>query len=143
SPSSGRREVVRAPHASVWSCRRGGWTTRTAGAYTCKKMPTKPPAADRRLGRHQYWGDEWHVRDTHRRCSALRSSVLDSLITCSGSICEEHPCQQLQRINAVAKHRHKRETNARVLPRAALVSAPIAVLATVSAVTLGMMSSEP
>lgn len=43
----------------------------------------------------------------------------------------------------MAKHRHKRETNARVLPRAALVSAPIAVLATVSAVTLGMMSSEP
>ena len=43
----------------------------------------------------------------------------------------------------MAKHRHKRETNARVFPRAALVAAPIAVLATVSAVTFGMMSADP
>ena len=42
----------------------------------------------------------------------------------------------------MAKHRHKRETNARVFPRAALVAAPVAVLATVSAVTLGMFSDD-
>lgn len=44
--------------------------------------------------------------------------------------------------SAVAKHRHKRETSAR-LPRAALVAAPVAVLATVSAVTLGVVVQEP
>lgn len=43
----------------------------------------------------------------------------------------------------MAQHRHKRETNARVLPRVALVAAPMAVLATVSAVTLGVLSQEP
>lgn len=43
----------------------------------------------------------------------------------------------------MAQHRHKRETNARVLPRVAIVAAPMAVLATVSAVTLGVLSQEP
>ncbi|QCX27955.1 hypothetical protein [Nocardioides jishulii] len=51
----------------------------------------------------------------------------------------------------MAKHRHKRETNARVftrfipraIPRAAIVAAPIAVMATLSAVTLGVVEGEP
>lgn len=43
----------------------------------------------------------------------------------------------------MAKHRHKRETNARAIPRAALVAAPVAVLATVSAVTFGVVSGDP
>lgn len=36
---------------------------------------------------------------------------------------------------------HKRETNARFVPKAALVAAPVAVLATTSAVTVGVASS--
>lgn len=53
----------------------------------------------------------------------------------------------------MAKHRHKRETNARILPRfkftappvprAALVAAPVAMLATMSAVTLGVLTEQP
>lgn len=43
----------------------------------------------------------------------------------------------------MAKHRHKRDTNARAIPRAALVAAPVAVLATVSAVTFGVVSADP
>ncbi|GGD29929.1 SH3 domain-containing protein [Nocardioides daphniae] len=47
----------------------------------------------------------------------------------------------------MAQHRHKRETNARaftrLVPRAALVAAPVAVLATVSAVTLGVVQGQP
>jgi hypothetical protein len=43
----------------------------------------------------------------------------------------------------VAEHRHKRETNARRKPRAALVVGPIAVLATASVVTLGVLASSP
>jgi hypothetical protein len=43
----------------------------------------------------------------------------------------------------VAEHRHKRETNARRKPRAALVAGPIAFLATASVVTLGVLASSP
>jgi len=43
----------------------------------------------------------------------------------------------------VAQHRHKRETNARRMPRAALVAAPLAVVATMSAVTMGVLSASP
>lgn len=54
----------------------------------------------------------------------------------------------------MAQHRHKRETPAHPrqnplsrslgsLPRAVLVSAPIAVVATLSAVTMGVLSAEP
>src|SRR5687768_5471305 len=43
----------------------------------------------------------------------------------------------------VAQHRHKRETNARRMPRAALVAAPLAVVATMSAVTMGVLSAAP
>jgi hypothetical protein len=43
----------------------------------------------------------------------------------------------------VAEHRHKRETNARRMPRAAVVAAPLAVLATLSAVSLGVLASDP
>ena len=43
----------------------------------------------------------------------------------------------------MAQHRHKRETRARRLPRAALVSAPLAVVATMSAVTMGVLAAEP
>lgn len=43
----------------------------------------------------------------------------------------------------MAKHRHKRDTNARAIPRAALVAAPVAVLATVSAVTFGVLQGDP
>ena len=42
----------------------------------------------------------------------------------------------------MAKHRHKRETNARI-PRAALIAAPVAFLATASAVTLGVVNQDP
>jgi hypothetical protein len=42
----------------------------------------------------------------------------------------------------VAQHRHKRETNARKL-RAAHVAAPLAVVATLSAVTMGVLSAAP
>lgn len=43
----------------------------------------------------------------------------------------------------MAEHRHKRETNARRMPRAAVVAGPLAVLATASAVTLGVLASDP
>ena len=42
----------------------------------------------------------------------------------------------------MAQHRHKRETNAR-LPRSVLVAAPLAVVATMSAVTMGVLSADP
>jgi hypothetical protein len=43
----------------------------------------------------------------------------------------------------VAEHRHKRETTARRKPRAVLVAGPLAVMATVSAVTLGVLAADP
>lgn len=43
----------------------------------------------------------------------------------------------------MADHRHKRDTDARRKPRAALVAAPLAVLATASAVTLGVVAAHP
>lgn len=43
----------------------------------------------------------------------------------------------------MAEHRHKRETNARRTPRAAVVAGPLAVLATASVVTLGVLASDP
>ncbi|GAA4369745.1 mucin-2 protein [Nocardioides caricicola] len=43
----------------------------------------------------------------------------------------------------MAEHRHKRETTARRKPRAALVAGPLAVMATVSAVTLGVLAADP
>jgi hypothetical protein len=43
----------------------------------------------------------------------------------------------------VAEHRHKRDTDARRKPRAALVAAPLALLATAGAVTIGVLASSP
>ena len=43
----------------------------------------------------------------------------------------------------MAQHRHKREAPARRLPRAVLVSAPLAVVATLSAVTMGVLAGVP
>ncbi len=43
----------------------------------------------------------------------------------------------------MAEHRHKRDTKARRLPRAAFVAAPLAVLATASVVTMGVLASSP
>jgi hypothetical protein len=43
----------------------------------------------------------------------------------------------------VAQHRHKRDTNARRLPRVSLVAAPLAVLVTAPAVALGVAVSDP
>ena len=43
----------------------------------------------------------------------------------------------------MAEHRHKRETTARRKPRAVLVAGPLAVMATVSAVTLGVLAADP
>lgn len=46
----------------------------------------------------------------------------------------------------MAHHRHKRETNARRsprLPKAALLSLPVAVVATAAAVTLGVVAEQP
>jgi hypothetical protein len=43
----------------------------------------------------------------------------------------------------VAEHRHKRDTNARRMPRATVVAGPLAVLATASAVGLGVLASDP
>jgi hypothetical protein len=43
----------------------------------------------------------------------------------------------------VAEHRHKRDTDARRKPRAAIVAAPLALLATASAVTIGVVASNP
>ncbi|GAA4693929.1 mucin-2 protein [Nocardioides conyzicola] len=43
----------------------------------------------------------------------------------------------------MAEHRHKRDTDARRKPRAATVAAPLALLATASAVTLGVLASGP
>ena len=43
----------------------------------------------------------------------------------------------------MADHRHKRDTDARRKPRAALVAGPLAFLATASAVTLGVLASSP
>jgi hypothetical protein len=45
--------------------------------------------------------------------------------------------------SAVAQPRHKRETNARRKSRAVVVAGPLAALATASAVTLGVFSSDP
>lgn len=45
--------------------------------------------------------------------------------------------------NAVADNSHKRETNARRKPRAITVAAPLALMATVSAVSLGVLASDP
>jgi hypothetical protein len=49
----------------------------------------------------------------------------------------------MQRISAVADHRHKRDTNARRKPRVVTVVAPLALMATVSAVGLGVLASDP
>jgi hypothetical protein len=54
----------------------------------------------------------------------------------------DHPRQQQQRISAVANS-HKRDTDARRKPRAALVAGPLALLATASAVTIGVLSQDP
>ncbi len=43
----------------------------------------------------------------------------------------------------MADHRHKREANARRKPRAVIVAAPLALMATVSAVSLGVLASDP
>ena len=43
----------------------------------------------------------------------------------------------------MASHSHKRETEARRKPRAVTVAAPLAVLATASAVTIGVLASNP
>ena len=43
----------------------------------------------------------------------------------------------------MAHHRHKRETNARRIPKAAFVAGPIAVLVTVPAVALGVLAADP
>ena len=48
----------------------------------------------------------------------------------------------------MAQHRHKRETPATTprpsrVPRSVLVSAPLAVVATLSAVTMGVLAAEP
>jgi hypothetical protein len=43
----------------------------------------------------------------------------------------------------VAQHRHKRDTNARRTPRAVQIAAPLAVVATLSAVSVGVLSATP
>lgn len=43
----------------------------------------------------------------------------------------------------MADHRHKRDTDARRKPRAAVIAGPLALLATASAVTIGMLASNP
>lgn len=43
----------------------------------------------------------------------------------------------------MAQHRHKRETDARRKPRAATVAAPLAILATISTVGLGVLANDP
>ena len=43
----------------------------------------------------------------------------------------------------MADHRHKRDTNARRKPRAAVIAGPLAILATASAVTLGVVTGDP
>jgi hypothetical protein len=43
----------------------------------------------------------------------------------------------------VAEHRHKRETNARRMPKAHLVAAPLALVATAATVGMGVLSSSP
>jgi hypothetical protein len=53
------------------------------------------------------------------------------------------PRQQQQRISAVADQRHKRDTNARRLPKAHIVAGPLAILATASTVGLGVLATSP
>ncbi|GAA4751654.1 hypothetical protein GCM10023350_41160 [Nocardioides endophyticus] len=43
----------------------------------------------------------------------------------------------------MAEHRHKRDTEARRKPRAALVAAPLALLTTAGAVTIGVLATNP
>jgi CheY-like chemotaxis protein len=43
----------------------------------------------------------------------------------------------------VAQHRHKRDANARPTPHAVRIAGPLAVLATVGAVTIGIVTAEP
>jgi hypothetical protein len=49
----------------------------------------------------------------------------------------------MQRISAVADHRHKRDTEARRKIKAQAIIGPLAVLATASVVTLGVLGAEP
>jgi hypothetical protein len=49
----------------------------------------------------------------------------------------------MQRISAVADHRHKRETEARRKPKALAVIGPLAVLATASVVSIGVLGADP
>ena len=60
----------------------------------------------------------------------------------SATLLGQSPCQQQQRISAVAIS-HKRDTNARRKPKAALVAGPLALLATGSAVAVGVLASDP
>jgi hypothetical protein len=53
------------------------------------------------------------------------------------------PVSNSKGFSAVADHRHKRETNARRMPRAVVIAGPLALLATASAVTLGIVTGEP
>ncbi len=43
----------------------------------------------------------------------------------------------------MADHRHKRDANARRTPRAAVIAGPLALLATASVVTLGVLTGDP
>jgi hypothetical protein len=43
---------------------------------------------------------------------------------------------------AVAEHRHKRKTSARRMPPAGLVAAPLAIVATVSAISVGVVTAD-
>jgi hypothetical protein len=49
----------------------------------------------------------------------------------------------MQRISAVADHRHKRDTEARRKPKAQAIIGPLAVLATASVVTIGVLGAGP
>jgi hypothetical protein len=55
----------------------------------------------------------------------------------------ESPVSNSKGFSAVAHNSHKRETNARRLPRAGMIAGPLAFLATATAVTVGVLASEP
>ena len=146
SPSSARRAAARAPRATRVVLPEG-WLDDTdgAGRGSARTRP-RPPAGDR--------PDPDPVTGTHARTvgSGFGARTLGlCLHSCSCAVRDplgrrRHlgpaPCQQQQRISAVADHRHKRDTNARRTPKAALVAAPLALLATASAVTAGVAAAS-
>ena len=69
--------------------------------------------------------------------------MFHSNVVPAGTRLSHRPCQLLQRISAVANPGHKRETNARRKNRLVTIAAPVSVLATLAAVGVGVLATDP